>query len=116
MRGANATMRAFWPRLAAGLVGDLFHPVIQLGYAFESGDAELIAQGLAWCSTAFTLLPAAPRPVPRLRVPPAQALAMLHRDPHAFPNYTQEVCLCRALARGYLCCVWHTAAPTVLQP
>ena len=54
MRGANATMRAFWPRLAAGLVGDLFHPVIQLGYAFESGDAELIAQG-----------PSSPKPAPR---------------------------------------------------
>lgn len=44
LRGAAATLAAYWPRLAPGLGGDLFHAVIQLGYAFESGVDGLVAQ------------------------------------------------------------------------
>jgi hypothetical protein len=96
-RGANATLAAYWPRLAAGLGGDVFHAVIQLGYAFESGDVgEMTAQGLAWCSTAYAELPAelppgpGPSPPPPLRMPPAAALALLHSDAYPFPRYAQQ--------------------------
>uniref|UniRef100_A0A7S0JHI7 Uncharacterized protein n=1 Tax=Calcidiscus leptoporus TaxID=127549 RepID=A0A7S0JHI7_9EUKA len=100
-RGVNATLLAYWPRLAAGLVGDIFHAVIQLGYAFEgtgrgstapAGSSilleELVAQGLAWSSAAYATLP---MPTAGYRsAAPLVVLQALHDDPHPFPHYTGE--------------------------
>ena len=102
VHGPNATLLAHWPRLAAGLVGDIFHAVIQLGYAFEgrgTGTTDpahppsgvhilpgLVAQGLAWSSTAFATLPSPPSGG-RLRQAPLAALATLHEDAYPFPPY-----------------------------
>ena len=90
--GVNATLSAYWPRLAAGLGGDIFHAVIQLGYAFESGDLdEMTAQGLAWCSTAYAVLPGpTSTSPPPLRMTPAAALSALQHDPYPFPHYAQQ--------------------------
>ena len=126
-RGARRTLAAYWPRLAAGLGGDVFHAVIQLGYGFESGDEdEMVAQGLAWCSTAYAELPS-PKPnkpaaaaaaaavvatsgAP-LRATPEAALAALQRDPYPFPHYQhQDAGRCVPLAgdpHGNVC--WNDA-------
>ena len=90
--GAHGTLAKYWPRLAAGLGGDIFHAVIQLGYAFESGDVEeMTAQGLAWCSTAYAEFPApAPASPPPLRLAPMEALSLLQNDSYPFPRYTQQ--------------------------
>lgn len=100
-RGINATLLAHWPRLAAGLGGDIFHAVIQLGYAFEaaqldntaqSGEGALVAQGLAWSSTAFAELPGGrgENGSGAAWTQPLEALHALRLDPHPFPNYTWQ--------------------------
>ena len=124
-RGAHNTLVVYWPRLAAGLSGDIFHAVIQLGYAFEGGDvSEVLAQGLAWCSTAYAELPrpkpskptmavatTATAPMAPLRATPEAALAALERDPYPFPRYQhQDAGRCVPLAgdpHGNVC--WNDA-------
>jgi len=55
--GADKTLSKVWPLLAAGLIGDILHAVIQLGYYFEFRNDQLLASGLAWCSTAYFKIP-----------------------------------------------------------
>jgi len=52
--GANSTLSSFLPAVADGLFGKMWHGIQTLGYGFgETGDADMIAQGLAWMSTAY---------------------------------------------------------------
>jgi len=52
-RGCRETLQEYLPSLAAGIAGDLFHAVIELGYYFESKEPLQLASGLAWCATAY---------------------------------------------------------------
>merc|ERR1711988_1312924 len=52
--GPSKTLLKHLPSLADGTFGKLWHGQQMLGYAFgETQDSEMMAQGLAWMSTAF---------------------------------------------------------------
>jgi hypothetical protein len=53
-QGAKSTMSAYLPSLVDGVFGKLFHGMQTLGWGYGfTGDEDMVAQGLAWMSTAF---------------------------------------------------------------
>jgi hypothetical protein len=53
--GAQGTMQKFLPHLVDGVFGKLFHGMQTLGWGYGmTGDEDMVAQGLAWMSTAFS--------------------------------------------------------------
>lgn len=91
--GATATIDKYFPRLAAGAVGDFFHAVIEFGYYFESRSPALLPAGLAWLAASFFEIPAletcaaSARPPEEVFDSPVDALAALSRDPRPFPEF-----------------------------
>lgn len=52
--GPRSTLRSFLPSLVDGVFGKLFHGMQTLGWGYGmTGDRDMIAQGLAWMSTAY---------------------------------------------------------------
>lgn len=56
-RGADEVFLEVFPEVVDGLVGDLLHGIIETSYAVEANDTVVLADGLAWLSTAYAPLP-----------------------------------------------------------
>lgn len=77
-QGMQSTVAYALPHMIDGLGGDLFHAVIQMGYCYESLDAEVCAEGLAWMATGYQAFP--PLSAAARYVDIRQAMADLHAD------------------------------------
>lgn len=76
---ANETLSKFMPAVADGLFGHLWHGLQTLGYGFgDTGDTDMVAQGLAWMSTAFQ--PPAPLAKIGSRSDLTATLSDIHKD------------------------------------
>lgn len=83
---ADDTVRMYFPRLVKGMLGDFFHALIELGYYFESGEAAILPNALAWLSTSYVELPEPPEKVPKMEDTPLAALQAVSRNQEAFPT------------------------------
>jgi hypothetical protein len=87
-QGARATLHNYLPSLVDGVFGKLFHGMQTLGWGYGmTGDIDMIAQGLAWMSTAFS-------PPAALSAAPKQSnltsvFEQMHEDTR-LPNYTGD--------------------------
>ena len=76
---ANKTLSKFMPAVADGLFGHMWHGLQMLGYGFgDTGDTDMVAQGLAWMSTAFQ--PPAPLAKIGSRSDLTATLSDIHKD------------------------------------
>lgn len=77
--GAKAAMERFLPALVDGVFGKLFHGMQTLGWGYGmTGDEDMVAQGLAWMSTAFA--PPAPLSEKPSATDLAATLVAMHKD------------------------------------
>jgi len=75
--GAEGTMSKYLPYLVDGVLGKLFHGMQTLGLGYGmTGDKDMVAQGLAWMSTAFS------PPAPLAASPTATNLTQVFADMH----------------------------------
>jgi hypothetical protein len=78
--GPDQVFQEVFPAVVDGLIGDTFHGVIELGYAIESNDTVVLADGLAWMSTAYAPLPDMNPNPPKSNSDPIELLVALEQD------------------------------------
>merc|ERR1712178_161760 len=78
----------YLPHLVDGVFGKLFHGMQTLGWGYGmTGDVDMIAQGLAWMSTAFS--PPAPLSTSPTKKNLLEVLQEMHEDDR-LPTYTGD--------------------------
>jgi len=76
---AEETMLKYLPHLVDGVFGKLFHGMQTLGWGYGmTGDKDMVAQGLAWMSTAFS--PPAPLAAKPAKTNLTQVFQEMHED------------------------------------
>jgi hypothetical protein len=86
--GAKQTMQTYLPFLVDGVFGKLFHGMQTLGWGYGfTGDEDMVAQGLAWMSTAYA--PPSPLNPQPTKTDMKQVFEEMHQDAR-FPTYTGD--------------------------
>merc|ERR1719231_1260478 len=77
--GQRNVLETFLPNLVDGVFGKLFHGMQTLGWGYGmTGDRDMVAQGLAWMSTAFS--PPAPLAAEPSKMNLTQVFQEMHED------------------------------------